>query len=85
MSDLAPLHWAILEDAINCCLRTIGAGRGHANLKRYERADEALEWIFDEDNQWPFSFLKCCEALGIAPGRLRNGLIRKLNNGRPSI
>ena len=40
------------------------------------RFADAQAWILESDSEWIFSFVNCCEALGIEPGYLRQGLIR---------
>jgi hypothetical protein len=54
------LMLAVLEDAIRC----LESPRGRL-------AREALDWILANDDDWPFSFVRISEALGIDPRRLR--------------
>jgi hypothetical protein len=44
------------------------------------------EWIFEDDHKWPFSFLNICDAVGINPEYLRNGLQQwnEMRSGRVS-
>ncbi|HEY6364283.1 MAG TPA: hypothetical protein VI585_05770, partial [Candidatus Binatia bacterium] len=44
--------------------------------KERERFAKAEAWILETDTEWLFSFVNCCEALGIAPDYLRQGLLR---------
>jgi hypothetical protein len=41
-----------------------------------ERFADAQAWILESNSEWIFSFVNCCEALGIEPDYLRQGLLR---------
>jgi len=58
---------AVLEDAVHE-LTHPGGGSARA---RGRRCDEILAWFASDDDTWPFSFVNVCDALGIAPTRLR--------------
>src|SRR5688572_29395137 len=61
---------AVLEDAIECFQKQSGkSGRRAQRLAR-----EAEEWLLNDDQRWPFSFLNICHVLGIDPGYIRRGL-----------
>lgn len=61
---------AVLEDAIECFQK-----QSRKNGRRAHRlAREAEEWLFKDDQQWPFSFLNICHVLDIDPGYIRRGL-----------
>lgn len=61
---------AVLEDAIECFQK-----QSRKNGRRAQRlAREAEEWLFTDDQQWPFSFLNICYVLDIDPGYIRRGL-----------
>jgi hypothetical protein len=61
---------AVLEDAIECFQKqSRKSGRRAQRLAR-----EAEEWLFKDDQQWPFSFLNICNVLDIDPGYIRRGL-----------
>jgi hypothetical protein len=61
---------AVLEDAITCFQKqSRKPGRRAQRLAR-----EAEEWLFTDDQQWPFSFLNICHVLDIDPGYIRRGL-----------
>ena len=49
--------------------------------KRLERFADAQAWILEANSEWIFSFVNCCEALGIEPDYLRQGLLRS-NQGK---
>jgi hypothetical protein len=63
---------AVLEEALIDYQRCSNA---HDNKER-ERFAEAQAWILETDTEWIFSFVNCCEVLGIAPDYLRQGLLR---------
>ena len=66
---------AILEDAV-ATLTT--DPRRCTNQRRRDFAG-ALDWIARlEENGWLFSFASICQSLGIDPGHLRRGLLRKI-------
>jgi hypothetical protein len=63
---------AILEEALadyqRCC-----KARDKKGMKRFA---DAQAWIVNTDSEWIFSFINCCEVLGVEPGYLRQGLLR---------
>lgn len=64
------LMLAILVDAVECFQKHAPKHQGKPD--RLFRASR--EWIFQDDLKWPFSFLNICDAVGIDPRYLRNGL-----------
>jgi hypothetical protein len=48
-------------------------------FKEYAEHDrlfkEAEEWIFEDDYEWPFSFINICQAVDMNPKYLRKGLL----------
>lgn len=44
--------------------------------KGMERFADSQAWILESNSDWIFSFVNCCEALGIEPDYLRQGLLR---------
>ena len=67
--DLQPekkLMFAILLDAVEC-------------FQEYGEQDpffkDAAEWIFEDDRDWPLSFINICEAVDMDPKYLRKGLL----------
>jgi len=68
----AALMRAVLEDAIQCLREGwLSTGRSKQRLAR-----EALQWLFSDDLEWPFSFMNICTRLGLEPEYLRRGLRR---------
>jgi hypothetical protein len=61
---------AVLEDALNCFHKQFVSDRAHDQ----RLAREAHEWLFAEDDHWPFSFVNICTVLGLDPEYLRRGL-----------
>ena len=49
--------------------------------KSMERFADAQAWILESNSEWIFSFVNCCEAVGIEPDYLRQGLLRS-NQGK---
>jgi len=68
----AALMYAVLEDAVRCFREQFVSGGQQA--KRLGR--EAEEWLFNEDQQWPFSFINICAVLGLDSAYIRQGLLR---------
>jgi hypothetical protein len=64
------LMLAILEEAVNDYQRSWKA-RDRRARKRFA---DARAWIMNTDSEWIFSFINCCEVLGIQPDYLRQGL-----------
>lgn len=64
------LFAAILYDAIQVLIHARPNGRGD-EARRYR---EAVWWIESSDDDYLFSFESVCEALGIDPRYLREGL-----------
>ena len=65
------LMFAVLLDAIECFQK-------YATLPGpYARRlfDSAEDWIFENNRDWPFSFVNVCEAMEIDPSYLRKGLL----------
>jgi hypothetical protein len=73
------LMLAILEDAINCFQDNLLA----QNVRRRRLFEEAEEWIVEVDGDWVFSFENICEALGVNPAYIRQGLLRWVTNKLP--
>lgn len=61
---------SVLEDAIECFQKQFGTPR----FRDYRIAQEAEQWFFTDDYQWPFSFVNICSVLGIDPEYIRRGL-----------
>ena len=62
---------AVLEEALADYQRCWKA----RDKKGMERFADAQAWILESDSEWIFSFVNCCEALGIEPDYLRQGLL----------
>ena len=74
----AELMRAVLEDALLCFQK----GLAHPGRRVQRLAREAEEWLFSDDDSWPFSFVSICAVLGLEPAYLRQGL-RSWRHGRP--
>ena len=75
--DLQPekkLMFAILLDAVEC-------------FQEYGEQDpffkDAAEWIFEDDHEWPYSFINICEAVDMNPKYLRKGLLHCRQSATP--
>ena len=66
------LMLAILEEALNDYQRCFSA----PDKKGRNCFTDARAWILNTDSEWIFSFINCCEVLGIEPDYLRQGLLR---------
>jgi|ERR671925_88733 hypothetical protein len=66
------LMFAILEDAISCYQNNLTAHSVRG--KRF--FEETKSWIVAVGNDWIFSFENVCEALGLNPQYMRQGLLR---------
>ena len=65
------LLFALLEDGIRCYLRYRDAERNSPQRLEFL---EASTWINSQDDDGPFAFVNVCEALGIDPSHLRDGV-----------
>jgi hypothetical protein len=72
LSPERELMAAVLEGALadyqRCC-----SARDKKGMKQFA---DAKAWILESDSEWIFSFINCCEVLGVEPGYLRRGLLR---------
>ena len=66
------LMLAVLEDAVICFQDHVLASCKRKRLLHLE----AEQWVLDEDKSYLFSFENICDALGLEPAYLRQGLIR---------
>ena len=62
---------AVLEEALADYQRCWKA----RDKKGMERFADAQAWILESNSEWIFSFVNCCEVLGVEPGYLRQGLL----------
>jgi hypothetical protein len=66
------LMLAILEDGIQCFFDNLHASGG----KKKHLFEDAEAWIVASDVDWVFSFESVCDALGLNPEYVRQGLLR---------
>ncbi len=66
------LMLAILRDAVECHQKYALS----RNPQTRDLFDEADEWIFSCEREWPFSFENICDVLGISSDYIRAGLER---------
>ena len=67
------LMLAVLEDAVTC-FQGYFAARDKKEARRFR---EAEDWILQQDkSDWLLPFDNVCETLGLAPGYIREGLLR---------
>jgi hypothetical protein len=66
------LMLAVLEDAIRCYQDNLHARKS----KRRRLFEETEEWIVTGTDDYVFSFRHVCEALGLSPEYLRQGMLR---------
>ena len=60
------LMLAVLQGAVECF-------QDYAEQDRLFK--DAEEWIFEDDHEWPYSFINICEAVDMNPKYLRKGLL----------
>jgi len=72
LSPERELMVAVLEEALADYQRCWKA----RDKKGMERFADAQAWILESNSEWIFSFINCCEALGIEPDYLRQRLLR---------
>jgi len=72
------LMFAVLLDAVECFQKY--AGREANRLFK-----DTDEWIFEDDHEWPFSFINICEAVDIDPKYLRKGLSHWKKRATPEV
>jgi hypothetical protein len=79
------LMLAILSDAIECILKYCD----EPTPLREKLFRDAHEWLFEQDEKAPFSFLNVCEALNFDPSYLRRGVLEKMRttavNAAPTL
>jgi hypothetical protein len=68
------LMLAILSDAIECILKYCE----EPVPMREKLFREAYEWLFDDDEKEPFSFLNLCETLNLNPDYLHRGVLERM-------
>lgn len=66
------LMLAVLEDGVQCFQEYAFSQSAKGRIF----FQEALEWIVEEDSDWPFSFEVICETLAVNPSYLRHNLLR---------
>jgi hypothetical protein len=63
----------VLQEAVDCCQENIFP-RGK---KQEEAFKDAESWFFFENNHdWPFSFINICETCNLDPDYFHGGLVR---------
>ena len=71
MDSIKKISFAV-EDAVACFQKYTFAREGKGKVI----FQEAEEWIMEEGSDWLFSFENICEALGLNPPYVREGLVR---------
>lgn len=67
---------ALLFDGVQSCISYFIATTTEAKAQ----FKEAYNWVMQDDNDYAFSFMCVCEALGINPEYLRLGLLNASNS-----
>ena len=65
------LMLAVLEDALRCYQKNMLVKRGHK--KRLFK--EAEKWIWENNREWPYSFVNITDEIGLDPQWIRSRLI----------
>lgn len=70
------LQFAILQDAWKRSERLVENWRNHGFLSKRDRRlwEEDTQWVFDKEEDYPFSFLGICSSLALEPNRLKRQL-----------
>ncbi|MCS6925834.1 MAG: hypothetical protein NZ578_08035 [Candidatus Binatia bacterium] len=63
---------AVLNDALVCYRQQF---LSHSR-RAHRLAREAEDWLFCDDDRWPFSFVNVCAVLGIEPTALRRRIVQ---------
>ena len=66
------LMLALLEDAISCYQDNLISRSG----KKKRLFEDTEQWVLRTDGDWIFSFDNVCDALGLNPEYVRQGLLR---------
>ncbi len=64
--------WAVLADGIECYRRNAHP----TSMQQEVDFEEAEQWVWSTDWDWPFSFVNLCEVFGFDPARVRRALGR---------
>lgn len=56
----------------------------HAKPHRRRAVQDDLEWVFSDDEAWPFAFTPLCQLLGVDPDFARTSVRRWLADSPPS-
>jgi hypothetical protein len=75
------LMFAVLLDAVEC-FQEYALSRDEYENRLFR---ETEIWIFEENWEWPFSFVNICQALAIDPQYFRKGLLRWKQNAMQSV
>ena len=65
------LMLAVLQDAVDCFQEHVLA----QYVWEKKLFQDAEDWIFDKNTDWPFSFENICETLQLNPDYIRRGLL----------
>jgi hypothetical protein len=65
------LMLAVLQDAVECFQEHVLA----QYVWEKKLFQDAEDWIFDKNTDWPFSFENICETLQLNPDYIRRGLL----------
>jgi hypothetical protein len=63
---------AVVEDAVDCFQKNAFANSPRAKALFHD----AIDWFSSEEDDWPFSFERICEALDLNADNIRSGLAR---------
>ncbi|GEM_PF-3938102 len=69
------LIWAVFYEAVGYLLKHYQEHVCNAAVKR--EIKDVEDWINNNDDAWPFSFINICRNLGLDPDYVRSGIARK--------
>lgn len=67
------LMLAVLADAVECYWKYYGARDG-IGMRLFQ---DAQDWLLEDDERRPFSFINVCSALQLEPGYIRRGVFAR--------
>src|SRR5262245_20982664 len=71
LSGAALLHLEVLDNAVSMVEKA--AVQAVVGRRLARQASEDWQWFLSDDDVWLFSFVRCCDVVGIDPAYFRRG------------